>query len=491
VTPTSRSKTVAYSGNAFINKSTQNRPAVKKSARNVLRPVQVANMALSAKPASDDHGYTSIQIYSNERDITTTKPYQGNLTSLIKSIAAPIQDIMKHGKKEYAIDNPREFGHMSIQIPKKQAVKDPNDVTRTTIKETLIHDGQQLNLVGGAKKMKVYDPNDITRTTIKETLIHDGQQLNLVGGAKKIKVYDPNDVTRTTIKETLIHDGQQLNLVGGARKNKVYDPNAVARTTLKETLLQDADPGNLKTIRLKGVTRQHGAKAIPTIRETLEDVDPHINLHPKVFKTVVKDPADVAKKTVKETTLNGDFVGNVDKLNVLNGGYEVAEFDMKATMKESYVDNDHLGGVKTGTGDGYQNASFDIKDTMKQNPDEYFGGAVNQQASNPMSYSDVYDNATSNGLKSSVLVDRKPTTTSVKVAAGVDALLTSEPKKFSLNSLETFRDTRIAKNVFTSLNNNVEFTKTKQAYDQVDRLDMEILEPFKKNQLTQPLDSVA
>ena len=51
--------------------------------------------------------------------------------------------------------------------------------------------------------MIVHDANDILRTTIKETNIHDTRTGN-VNGPNKITVYDPNDIMRTTIKETNI-----------------------------------------------------------------------------------------------------------------------------------------------------------------------------------------------------------------------------------------------------------------------------------------------
>ena len=50
--------------------------------------------------------------------------------------------------------------------------------------------------------MTVYDPNDVAKTTIKETNIHNEREGNM-SGPKKLMVYDPNDVARTTIKELI------------------------------------------------------------------------------------------------------------------------------------------------------------------------------------------------------------------------------------------------------------------------------------------------
>jgi hypothetical protein len=63
------------------------------------------------------------------------------------------------------------------------------------------------------RKPTVHDPNDVARTTIKETNIHNNHNGNMVPSSyKKQTVYDPNDVTRTTIKETNIHNNRKGNL---------------------------------------------------------------------------------------------------------------------------------------------------------------------------------------------------------------------------------------------------------------------------------------
>ena len=84
------------------------------------------------------------------------------------------------------IGNPRPNGNMNAQIPNKQTVYDPNDVARTTIKETLI---SRKGNVKGPNKLTVYDPNDVAKTTIKETLIHNNRKGNLAVTTKKNRVY--------------------------------------------------------------------------------------------------------------------------------------------------------------------------------------------------------------------------------------------------------------------------------------------------------------
>ena len=64
-------------------------------------------------------------------------------------------------------------GYVSVNVPNKQTVYDPNDVARTTVKETTLHETGDQN-VTNVKKQTIYDPNDVAKTTIKETTLHEG-----------------------------------------------------------------------------------------------------------------------------------------------------------------------------------------------------------------------------------------------------------------------------------------------------------------------------
>jgi hypothetical protein len=384
----------------------------------------VATMNKVAPESSKyDYGRGNIQVYTNERDITSTKTYQGNITTVVKSLIAPIQDLLKRNKKEYYVESAREFGNVSIQIPEKMTVRDPNDVTRTTIKETNIHDAQRLNLKG----------------------------------ATNVSVYNPNSIARTTIKETLIHDSQLGNVMPPNKEGKFRS---------------ELDP--------------HAKK---TVRETLNEPDKISNMKPSAFKQTIYDPEDVARKTIKETTLMGESFGGVNAKERFNAGYVDKEMEAKITMKETYVDNDYYGGAKTGTGEAYKNVSFDVRETMKENPEEYFGNAADQSADHPMDYTNITDNATTNGIRASTLVvDHAPTLNNVKVSHGSDAMHVNVKKPPVINS----RDPELPRVVNANVPHNMmqesdTYTRGKQFYEHDDRLNPDLLEPFRKNPFTQPL----
>jgi hypothetical protein len=220
-------------------------------------------MVNSSVGLKDDYGKSTIMVYNNERQVTGARVYKGNVTSLVKSMVAPLIDAVKITKKEGAINNPRQFGNAAPQIPSKLTVYDPNGVARTTIKETLLHDDTgRGNLRGPSQAAPVYDAAEIAaRATIRETLKRMAYEMNIKGGALKGQAYDPDDKARTTHKETLIDHERDGNLDalegGGAYETTVYE----AKNTLKQfTSLYD-HIGNAGADRGEGyLTNPHEAK---------------------------------------------------------------------------------------------------------------------------------------------------------------------------------------------------------------------------------------
>ena len=91
-----------------------------------------------------------------------------NLMTLVKSVIAPLQDKLRGTRKDFIKGNPNPEGYMAANLPEKPTVHDPNDVARTTVKETTLeydHEGH----IAGPNKITVHDPNDVARTTVKET----------------------------------------------------------------------------------------------------------------------------------------------------------------------------------------------------------------------------------------------------------------------------------------------------------------------------------
>ena len=298
-----------YQGITYQNRGETKFAPVREPFKKILNTFGNRNGKTNVKHnKNDDYGKTNILVYNNERDITSTKTYEGNLTSYVKSMIAPLTDSLKRTNKEHFVKNGREFGSMQTTHPKKQTIHDPNDVAKTTLKETAIHDTRTGNFKGN-EKITVYDPNDVARTTIKETMIHDSHTGNIRPFRKKTIVYDPKEIAKRTVRETLRSENTTMNLKGH-HKQTIYDPNDIARTTIKETTIDNDDIGYVSGIaRGDGhLTNQHDAKI-----------------------------------TNKQITSDNEYIGNADQAN--EDGYKNANFNAKITNKQITSDNDYYGSL--------------------------------------------------------------------------------------------------------------------------------------------------
>jgi hypothetical protein len=259
----------------------------------------IAKDGVNVQNNSDDYGKANVIVYDNERNNYETKTVVTNLTSLVNAVVNPLVDTMKNSIKEYLIDAPRQEGMMNPQMPQAVTVHDPNDITRTTIKETTIHDSEKLNLKGEDGTYSAL--HDDAKITTKETLIHDADKLNLKGEDGTYSAL--HDDAKTTTKETLIHDSDKLNIKAG---EGTY------------TEIQD--------------------KARTTTNETLAIKDVYRNIGGVVYKTVAYSTDLVAKTTTKETTIHKSegFLGGI--LEGLFGGYLSSNPFAKDTNKQSTHD---------------------------------------------------------------------------------------------------------------------------------------------------------
>ena len=495
---TNRQCSVEYTGGAGPTQHQRptKRGLFKKSTRNcyVNSGIRNANAAgnWSGEKDEENYGKNSINLPLNERDTTQKDAPLLNLTTIVKSVVAPLQDVMKTSRKENYIGNIRPTGNFSAAMPGKMTVHDANDVMRTTIKETNIHDTRSGN-INGHQKMTVYDPNDIARTTIKETNIHDNRTGNL-SGPSKIQVHDPNDVARTTIKETNIHDNRTGNL-SGPSKIKVHDPNDVARTTIKETNIHDNRTGNLKE-------HSGGKNTIPlldearvTVRNTVEEVDKTLNLK-GANKLKVHDPNDVPQATIKDTNIHHVRTGNMSSQGQdKTAGYMVKGVKAPNTNRQFTSDKEYTGipdgDVGRGNGEGYLVTNYEAKNTSKEFlSDNEYTGVANSEHEKPMSYDSSY-NAQLNYNKEKIAEGRSPTKTSVKLAVGQDNI-NIDIKKLE-SDIINIRDMNVEK-IYSSVPGMMEGAQTNEKVPlqqniNVERLEDEILQAFKENPFTQSLSS--
>ena len=407
--PTNRTSSKQVVGSAYsINKKTVGRSKIQRDRNNILRSFEKGaasnpgSWQIQLKSKSEgfqsnvkneidenydisSYGKSGIKLAPNERDTTQNKSVVTNLVEAVKAIISPLQDKMKRTKKQNIEGNPNINGYLSPRIPEKITANDPNDIAKTTIKETTENNNYEGSIVG-PKKTTAYDPNDLARTTIKETTENNNYD-GPVEGPKKITVYDPNDVARTTIKETTENNNMNTQ-VKGAIKLSVYDPNDIARTTMKETLIHDTRCGNIDMERNK--------------------------------KQMDYNFAD-AKRTMKETMIDNKHSGNVSYNRGDGKGYLTANVFAPSTLKQLTSNNSYGGNISSGVNNkgGYTSNNFFAPTTLKQlTSDKQYTGSAGSYSKAITNY-DSMKNARTNPNKEIISKGRKPTQNGVKVVGSI------------------------------------------------------------------------
>ena len=231
-TPTKRTVSRSFTG---IAKSDQTKhkvtPNVKGSIKNNYKTTGVRNLhskqTWSSVEKISDYGKHTFIAYANERDITQQRTYKSNFNTVVKAIISPLLDKFKRTKKENVEGNIRPEGNLSMSVPKKQTVYDPNDIARTTIKETTIHNKHE-GYVKVGEKNKIYKFDTLPKITIRNTLDSVDTNLNLSTKTSKPKQFS-NQPVKATIKQTTIeqkHAGQpHLKKNGGYKIVNSKAPN--------------------------------------------------------------------------------------------------------------------------------------------------------------------------------------------------------------------------------------------------------------------------
>ena len=404
----------------------------------------------------NDYGKQSIKIRNNNRILN-----KENEKDVVMNYKAPNErgtarnsDKIRITKKDMNINNKREYGNLN-STTKKGVVYDPNNVPRTTIKESNIHNNHSGQISSQIGKGAVYDPNDVARTTIKETNIDNNYSGQISSQVGKGAVYDPNDVARTTIKETNIDNNYSGQISSQVGKGAVYDPNDVARTTIKETNIDNNYSGQISSQVGKGTVYDPNDVARTTIKETNIHNNYSGIIGNKNRGGVVYDPNDVARTTIKETNIDNNYTGALDgiKKGVVYDPSNVPKTTMKQTTvknnrkanttgskKATYVNNgekaktttrqttmvhnamgiatearndghifkkvqapdtirEHSSVSYTGDATGPELGAYDVTDVTAPNTTrqftadiEYIGGAGNDGVNmKPMSYADIYN----------------------------------------------------------------------------------------------------
>ena len=305
------------------------------------------------------------------------------------------------------------------------------------------------------------------RTTIKETNIDNNRTGTFQNtGPRKPTVYDPNDIPRTTIKETNINNNRTGTFQNtGPLKPTVYDPNNIPKTTMKQLNIKNKRTG------------------------TFNNVNPN---KPRVY-----DPNDIPKETMKQKTFIKNNVGNISNQSS-GSGYMNKKENLKAKNTNRQNTSVHyVGDAKGDDKGGYLVKKIVPKNTARQftSDNEYIGnkGPGNNKA--PKDYTTTY-NATIKSIRENVAKGRAPAHQGPKITSKKEDINLFTAKNSENNNKKLEKREIISNKVYNSIPQLNQFGETNVKdslpnQELSNRLDRNILNAFRQNPYTQPLDSAA
>jgi hypothetical protein len=180
---------------------------VKKSTKKVLRKFNItpanAKDQWKIENSNSDYGKKSFTAYPNERDITGKRTYTSNVKTDYLGMESSPMDPLKETRKQNFVGNNRPSGNFGSSLHKRHTVHDPNDVARTTIKQTTIDNKRAGNIShDGHGKHQHYEKDTMPKITLRNTLDNIDTNVNVSQHGTHKATSKPLDTMKTTVKET-------------------------------------------------------------------------------------------------------------------------------------------------------------------------------------------------------------------------------------------------------------------------------------------------
>lgn len=378
--PTNRQKSKKVMGNAVSQSGSKNTPLYLTPKGKISHKPNFKNTpfrnAVKAE-AKKHHNNQQLRFENRKNERSTTQINYGKVGHCFTNCKFDIergqtylQDEAKKTRNESYILAPNPTGYVDATT-QKGIVYDPNNQTKTTVRETTeqnIHLGQAKN---DQIKGVVYDPNDQLPTTIRESSEQNNHNGYTQISSIKGQVYDPNVVMKTTTRETNeqnTHNGYiQTNNV----KGQVYDPFDLTRMTIRQTTEDNLHLGTVQNNNVKGRVYDPNQLIKTTSREITENND-HIGpVQMSNVKGQVYDPNQLTKTTIRQTSENNDHIGQVQMGNVKGQVYDPSQLT-KTTSREITENNDRLGQINQNSQRGkVYDINGQLKTTIKETTEHY------------------------------------------------------------------------------------------------------------------------
>jgi hypothetical protein len=268
---------------------------------------------------------------------------------------------------------------------------------------------------------------------------------------------------------------------------------------LKEQIIDNENNGNMKPQQpSKGIVWDPKDVAKTTMKEQTIDNDYDGIVSVDVPAMPVHDPNDIAKVTTRQTTQLMDYLtpANASEEGKVQGYMNALETTIAPVTQRQDTSVEYQGNAYSEREGGYTIANMEDKNTNRQFTSDYeYSGIAGPkgQISAPMSHEE-YDNSTVRSLRQDVSMGRAPVLSGPKNALGGDQIYATTKKMGELqnvalaeravvptaitNSLPQVEPWQVTKDKTTVPNQPIE-----------NRLDPNLLNAFRNNPYTQPLDS--
>ena len=208
-----------------------------------------------------------------------------------------------------------------------------------------------------------------------------------------------------------------------------------------------------------------------------------------VPKNIVKDPNDIARTTIKETSIDNSHTGT------LTGPVKLATYDpnqyiVSTTNRQINGNTNYVGNMDNeGRGGGYMTNKKTAPTTNREILSKEYGGTAMSLYKKTTSYDKDYK-ANINLSKEKTLIGRKPTLESVKLTVGLDKINVRTNKimgdsinKRTPNKEKTYVKSYRDSSIYNKDKNNYNF----KILDE--QINPALLMPFNKNPYTHSLNS--
>lgn len=339
-----------------------------------------------------------------------------------------------------------------------------NDYGKNAIKLDPTKRGDKTDYIGVARgnaRGRVKKNPKLRRTRKNNVVGNPRWASNIQGPRNRGVVYDPNSTARRTIKETT-ETNSHKGFMGaeGPDKGYVYDPNNIARRTIKETTVDNDWKGGVAPVR--------GPKG-------------------KVY-----NPNDIAKITTKQTTMMKNYQGGARVLDKHQSYIRNIEAPEATNRQETSIE--YYGDANEAGGGGYETNKFTAPNTNRQfTTGEYTGTAGSGGLTKATSYKDAY-NSTTKSNREAVSRGRAPASQGNKNSVGKEFINANTRRRGAQDNERLNERGLISTKVYNSIPQVMQcgITKEKNTLPNKqlsDRLDSALLDAYRENPYTQPLDS--